>query len=559
MIIMYLGLDVGGTHTDAVIIDKSGVVAHTKVVTTPHNLLECINQAFKNILTGIDPSHIKRVNLSTTLTTNAIIENKCEEVGVLVSGGPGINPAIYSMGNHYYVIDGQIDHRGTEITLLNLNQLEKAIKKCRKKGIKVFAVVSKFSTRNPVHEQYIQQKLDDADFISVGHTLSGNLNFPRRIATAYYNAAVWRLYNTFSHAIEEVLRELGVIAPVNILKADGGTIPLHVSRTIPVESILSGPAASVIGTMALCNITEDAVMLDIGGTSCDIAMFADGAPLIEKDGIRLNTHNTLVRSLKTKSIGIGGDSAIKIEGNTVTAGPQRLGMSMAEGGQNPTIIDALNVIGTINLKDTGRSHEGMYALEKKSGISSHNIAQQAITYALDIIYNEVMAMIDEVNSRPVYTIHEFLKGKVLKPKTIYLIGGPAKTLAHHITQRFGWNVKVPQYAEVANAIGAAVARTTVDIELFADTQRCRLLVPNLNVNIRIPQEYDVDNAIEDATNYMMQYLESIGVDEREREIEILQVYSFNMVEGFETTGKNIRVHCQVKPGILHQCRDILKI
>ncbi len=559
MIIMYLGLDVGGTHTDAVIIDKSGVIAHTKVATTHHNLLECINEAFKNVLTGIDPSHIKRVNLSTTLTTNAIIENKCEEVGIFVSGGPGINPAHYSIGNYYFIIDGQIDHRGTEITLLNLHQLEKALKKCRKKDIKVYTVVSKFSTRNPIHEQYIQQKLSDADFVSVGHTMSGNLNFPRRIATAYYNAAVWRLYNTFSYAIEESLKSLGVIAPVNILKADGGTIPLHVSRSIPVESILSGPAASVIGTMALCNITQDAVMLDIGGTSCDIALFADGAPLIEKDGIRLNTHNTLVRSLKTKSIGIGGDSAIKVDGTAVTAGPQRLGMSMAEGGQNPTIIDALNVIGTINFKNTARSQEGLSSLEKKSGIPAQTIAQQAITYALDIIYNEVMAMIDEVNSRPVYTIHEFLKGKVLQPKTIYLIGGPAKTLAFHITQRFGWNVKVPPYSQVANAIGAAVARTTVDIELFADTQRCRLLVPNLNVNIRIPQDYDVDNAIEDATNYMMQFLESIGVDERERQIEILQVYAFNMVDGFETTGKNIRVHCQVKPGILHQCRDILKI
>lgn len=559
MISMYLGLDVGGTHTDAVIIHKSGVVAHTKVATTHHNLLECINEAFQNVLSGIDPSHIKRVNLSTTLTTNAIIENKCEEVGIFVSGGPGINPTHYSIGKHYYIIDGQIDHRGTEITLLNLHQLEKAIKKCRKKGIKVFAVVSKFSTRNPIHEQYIQQKLADADFISVGHTLSGNLNFPRRIATAYYNAAVWRLYNKFSYAIEESLKGFGVIAPVNILKADGGTIPLHVSRSVPVESILSGPAASVIGTMALCNITEDAVMLDIGGTSCDIAMFADGAPLIEKDGIRLNSHNTLVRSLKTKSIGIGGDSAIKVDGSTVTAGPQRLGMSMAEGGQNPTIIDALNVIGTIHFKDTARSQEGMSALEKKSEIPAHEIAQQAISYALDVIYNEVTAMIQEVNSRPVYTIHEFLKGKVLKPKTIYLIGGPAKPLANLIAQRFGWNVKIPQYCEVANAIGAAVARTTVDIELFADTQRCRLLVPNLNVNIRIPQNYDVDNAVEDATNYMMQYLESIGVDEKEREIEILQVYSFNMVDGFETTGKNIRVHCQVKPGILHQCKDILKI
>ena len=556
---MYLGLDVGGTHTDTVIIDNSGVIAKSKIATTHDNLLSCITDSFSAVLANVDPSKIQRVNLSTTLTTNAIIQNKCEKVGMFVSGGPGIHPASYSIGDFYYIIDGQIDHRGTEITLLNLKQLDKAIKKCKKKGIKVYAVISKFSTRNPEHEQLIAQKLGDVDFISVGHKISGNLNFPRRIATAYYNTAVWRLYNSFSYAVAESLRAWGVTAPVNILKADGGTIPLHISQTMPVESILSGPAASVIGTMALCNITEDAVMLDIGGTTCDIALFADGAPLIEKDGICIDDRNTLVRSLKTKSIGIGGDSVIKINGTTVTTGPERLGMSMAEGGNNPTIIDALNVLKRINFMDTSRSMEGLLALGKKYRLSVDDIANAAITYAMDVIYNEVMAMIEEVNARPVYTIYEFLQGKVIKPKTIYLIGGPAKTLSNLIARRFGLNVKVPQHCQVANAIGAAVARTTVEIELFADTQRCRLLIPNLEVNTRIPAGYTLDNAIDDAKNYMIQYLTTLGVDEKEREIEIVDTYSFNMVKGFETVGKNIRVRCQVKPGILHQCKDILQI
>ncbi|HRV15340.1 MAG TPA: hydantoinase/oxoprolinase family protein, partial [Spirochaetota bacterium] len=91
------------------------------------------------------------------------------------------------------------------------------------------------------------------------------------------------------------------------------------------------------------------------------------------------------------------------------------------------------------------------------------------------------------------------------------------------------------------------------------TQRCRLLIPNLEVNTRIPAGYTLDNAIDDARHYMIQYLTTLGVDEKEREIEIVDAYSFNMVKGFETVGKNIRVRCQVKPGILHQCKDILKI
>ena len=134
-----------------------------------------------------------------------------------------------------------------------------------------------------------------------------------------------------------------------MLKADGGTMPFSLSRGVPVETILSGPAASVMGIAALCDITQDCIMLDIGGTTTDIAIFAGGVPLIEKDGISLQDYPTLVRALRTRSIGVGGDSVIRATAKGVTVGPDRKGPAMAAGGKEPALVDALNCRGIISL------------------------------------------------------------------------------------------------------------------------------------------------------------------------------------------------------------------
>ena len=190
---MLLGIDAGGTHTDVVIVDAGGVRAAAKVVTNHENLFESVNDGIAAMLREVDATRIDRVNLSTTLSTNAIVENTTEKVGMIVSAGPGIEPSHFTIGDHYHRVEGALDHRGTEILPLDEKRLEKAIAACRKAGIKTYAAVSKFSTRNPAHENTVREALiGSADFITLGHGISGNLNFPRRIATAYYNSAVWR-------------------------------------------------------------------------------------------------------------------------------------------------------------------------------------------------------------------------------------------------------------------------------------------------------------------------------------------------------------------------------
>lgn len=548
---MYLGLDVGGTHTDAVLVDKGGVVAWVKVVTDHVNLLNSVNAAFDELFKSASPSEIKRINLSTTLSTNAIVEGKIEDVGMLVSAGPGVDAENYSIGNNFNIIEGSVDHRGTEIKAPDRKQVEKAVKEFRKNGVKVFAVAGKFSTRNPSHENSLRDAVaESADFITLGHRLSGQLSFPRRVTTAYYNSAVWRIFSSFTDAVEKSVSQRGVTPVINILKADGGTMPLKVSRQFPVESILSGPAASVMGIIALCDIREDSVILDIGGTTTDIAIFADGAPLIEPEGISLEGRPTLVRSLKTKSIGIGGDSAIRVKDGAVTAGPERRGPSMADGGAEPTLIDAFNMCMNTGYRDAELSRKGIADFAKKNGMEPAKLAAAAVEYATELIRLEVDELVSEINAKPVYTVHEMLEGKIIVPKKVYIMGGPAKAFAPLLEKKFGIAAVVPENYAVANAIGAALARTTIDIELFADTEKKKLIIPNLDVNTACDRDYTLAQARQDAVTYLVNHLRSLGIDGTEGETEIIEASAFNMVGGFYATGKNIRVKCQIKPGVL---------
>ena len=565
---MLLGIDVGGTHTDAVAVDVSGsvrVVASCKVRTNHSDLLASVNEALDTILAEVDGKSIRQLNLSTTLSTNAIVEGKTEDVGVLVSAGPGIDPHNYMPCKDFHALDGSIDHRGNEIKALPVAQLGRAIESCRKAGIRVFAVVGKFSTRNPRHENLMRRsicscrdenKCDHADFVTQGHQLGGALNFPRRVATAYFNCAVWRLYNEFASAVERSLAEKGLAhIAVNILKADGGTMPLTLSRTMPVQSIFSGPAASVMGIIALTDIFHDSVILDIGGTTTDIAIFAEGAPLIEREGISIGSHPTLVTALKVHSIGIGGDSALSVQGGEVRVGPTRMGPSVCMGGSHPTLTDALNAIGSSEVGDVMRSGEALATLADKHGLDAADLARRAVDFAGGRIHEATRELIEEINSKPVYTIHELLGDKRIIPRKIYLVGGPAQAMKMPLFQHFHLSTEVPENYDVANAIGAALTKTTWELELFADTERHVLFIPSLSYRENVNTSYNLDQAKKDAVNQLVMQLDNLGVRLNPEEAEISHASSFNMIKNFDNVGKNIRVKCQVRPGVVATLRS----
>ncbi len=547
---MLLGIDVGGTHTDAVLIDESkGIISKFKVKTDKKNLLNTVITALKEVTSGYDVKKITNVNLSTTLSTNAIVESRLEKTAMIISSGPGIDPANFAIGNNTYIIDGSIDHRGNQVAPLDRETLISSIDECKKNGVKVFAAVTKFSTRNSTQESEIAEAIGNAaDYITMGHELSSQLSFPRRAATAYYNSAVWRIYNNFIDAITGGLDNIGIKAPVNILKADGGTMPLAVSRKIPVESILSGPAASIMGIIALSSIRDDSVILDIGGTTTDIAIFASGSPLIDKEGTSLDGIPTLVHSLHNRSIGIGGDSAIKVSNGDIQVGPEREGPCMADGGDIPALVDALNYRGTINYLDTARSVEGIKKLAAEKKMNPDQLVEKSVKYAINKIRTEIERMLDDLNSKPVYTIHEMVHGQKISPEKMYLIGGPARAMAAIMSD--GIEILVPDNHDVANAIGAALARTTFETELFSDTGKGVMVMPNLGIKEQVTRKYTLSDAEAAAKKHTKEYLVRTGYDIKDSDINIIESSSFRMIDDFYASGNDIRVKCQVRPGVI---------
>ena len=548
---MRIGIDIGGTHTDAVLIDGTRLVAAAKAPTLPDNLLASITGVLEAILAGQDPRRVRTLNLSTTLSTNAIVTGAIEPVAVLVVGGPGISAETYRIGDHFHLISGSLDHLGNETLALDSEELDRAIDACVAAGVRSFAVAGKFSPRNPAHENTISERLTDrAEFVSTGHLVSGQLNFGRRIHTAYYNSAVWRTFRAFSAALGRSLKGFDLEAEVNILKADGGTMPLARALDTPVQSIFSGPAASVMGILATVPADTDALMLDIGGTTTDIALFADGQPLLEREGISIEERPTLVRAVHVESIGIGGDSQITVDNGVVRTGPQRLGPCLAAGGSTVALMDACNLLGLAQFGDTNASRAGIDALAAAHGLDSRELAQAAVDAAVEAIASRIEAMVARVNAKPVYTIHEILHDRLIEPKQVLVIGGPAAVFQDPLAKRLGLEAVVPPLAGVANAVGAALTRTTSHLTLTADTSRNRVAVPMLGVYRTIKRGYNLDAAIDEARTLLAEDLERSGAAVPADQIQITQADAFNMVEGGYTLGANIRVVAQVQPAVI---------
>lgn len=548
---MRIGIDIGGTHTDGVLIDGSCLLAAAKTPTNHDNLLESISQVLNSVLAGQDAKRVQTLNLSTTLTTNAIVTGKIDPVGMLVVGGPGIAAKHYRIGEHYHQIYGSLDHLGTETSALDEPDIEEAITACCENEVRCFGVVCKFSPRNPAYENRIREELGDkADFVTLGHLVSGQLNFGRRIHTVYYNSAVWRTFQRFAKALTASLKGFNLEAEVNILKADGGTMPLARALELPVQSIFSGPAASVMGILATSPASEDMLMLDIGGTTSDIALFAGGEPLLEREGIAIEDRPTLVRAIHVESIGIGGDSLIKVEDGLVLTGPDRLGPCMAMGGSVPSLMDALNLLGLASFGEVAQSQQGIQQLAATHAMTPDDLATKAVDAAVNAIAAKIEALVRMVNTKPVYTIHEILEDREISPKQLIVIGGPAPVFQELLAKKLGLAVEVPPLHGVANAVGAALTRTTSHLALTANTARGKLSVPMLGIFRSIGRGFSLQDATDEARKLLVEDLAKAGITMDAAEIQITQADAFNMVEGSYTSGKNIRVVAQVKPAVV---------
>lgn len=543
---MIIGVDVGGTHADGVLMDGKEVRAKHKVTVNQENLSESIITLLKRLVPEAG-NHPDRIHLSTTLCTNSIVNDTLDTVGMIIQSGPGLNPDFFNCGDYIRLMNGAIDHRGHVLKNPDESLIDKAADDFLDAGITSIGVVTKFSHRNNSHERLIHDRISGRfRHISMGHLMSGMPNFPRRVYSSWLNAALKSDFTRFKEAMNKGFSQLGLKCPCSILKADGGTVPFDTASSIPAESIHSGPSASVMGCLALHENDNDAVLLDIGGTTTDIAILAEGSPLLEPYGITISGRPTLIRALNTRSVGLGGDSAVVFCEGQFLIGPQRQGPPMALGGPVPTPTDAMIVVGTLDAGSETLAAEAMRRLIPER--PPEDTASLLLTAFAEQIKQEVDLMIQRVFSRPVYTVKALLNRKMIEPTEIIVVGGPAEAMRDNICRSFGLPCSVPNHYEVANAVGAARTRLTLQATLYADTSDGTLSIPETGCFESITRGFSMQDAENRLQQVITDMARTYGMTDAPS-IDFLEPQEMNTVKGFYTSGKIISLKAQIQPGL----------
>ncbi len=551
-----VGIDVGGTNTYGVLLKAGTVVMTAKAPTEPDDLhrgtMEVITALRKAIPASVAPE--VELHLSTTLTTNAIVQGKGVPTAAIVIPGPGIRCTDLGLNFPLFPVTGYIDHRGREQAALDLGELRTVLNRIQQSGYRAVAVIGKFSPRNFQHELAIEQ-LIAAEYpelmsVTLGHRLSGRLNFPRRITTAVLNASIAQLQADFIRMVQEV-KTRHRLRRVFLMKADGGCVDLEASRLRPIETILSGPAASLMGALALAEEIENAVVLDIGGTTTEISVFYRGEPLAERAGAEIGGYATLVPALFSRSLGLGGDSAVAFDGREITIGPRREGLPVALGGPRLTPTDAVVALGGAAIGEKARAMQALEEMGAPFGLAPLVLAERIVTAFAEKIAAAVAALYHSLNRRPVYTVSQVLAAEHLQPDLIIGMGGPASFFLPKIARQMQLPYRLLPYHQAANAIGAAASRPTVAITLRADTALGQLVIPELDyvAPIARPFFFDWQAARQEAVAGLISYAQQRGVEVTAGEIEITEEEVFNMVRGFHTIGKQYTLTAQVKPEV----------
>ncbi len=323
-----LGIDTGGTYTDAVLVDHDSgqVLAGAKALTTRDDLSIGIGEAVGKVLAqnggAVSPADVDLVALSTTLATNAIVEGQGSPVCLLLIGyDPELiqkygferdlvtQDVVYLRGGH--------DGVGDEVAPLDEAAAREAIL-ARRDHVEAFAISGYFGVRNPSHELRVRALVEeltrqpDGSTLSVtcGHELTTRLNAVRRATTVALNAKLIPLLRELIATVHQTLDELGVVAPLMVVKGDGSLVRAEWAMQRPIETILSGPAASVVGAWHLAG-RRDVWVVDVGGTTTDIAALVDGRPRVNPEGAQVGRWRTMVEAVDVHTVGLGGDSQVQ--------------------------------------------------------------------------------------------------------------------------------------------------------------------------------------------------------------------------------------------------------
>jgi N-methylhydantoinase A/oxoprolinase/acetone carboxylase beta subunit len=317
---LWLGLDTGGTFTDAVLLADGRVVASAKSLTTPWNLAIGIGNAIRAVLHELPPEatckDVDLVSVSTTLATNAVVESRFSPTCTFLIGFDDAMVERSGLSRHDGVVvrvRGGHGATGEETESLDEAAVERAVGE-HEARVEAFAIAANFSVRNPAHElrvRHIIRALSPKP-VTCAHQLTSKLDAPRRALTAALNARLTPQIRHLIEALARVLADESIDAPLMIVKGDGSLMKAEVALEYPVETILSGPAASVVGAGFLTGL-EDFVVSDMGGTTTDIAVVSGGRPVIRAEGALVGAWRTMVEAVDVRTSGLGGDSEVTFD------------------------------------------------------------------------------------------------------------------------------------------------------------------------------------------------------------------------------------------------------
>jgi N-methylhydantoinase A/oxoprolinase/acetone carboxylase beta subunit len=304
-----------------------------------------------------------------------------------------------------------------------------------------------------------------------------------------------------------------------------------------------------MGALAMDSHEEETITLDVGGTTTDISLLLGGVPLLEPHGATIGEYKTQIRSLFNRSIPIGGDSEVTFCSGKLCIGPTRRGPAACYGGPSPTPTDALVLLGRA-AGDEALSESSLKPIAQKMGVATELCAMHVLEETGSLIAAAVREFVAEVNKKPVYTIFELLEGHKVDPKRALLVGGPGRSLAPYLEAKLKMPVHVPLHYDVANALGAAVAGVTFEVNGSADTARGALSIPEAGIYREVGRGYSIDEMEAECESALKKLALESGIKLEAFVPETVERESFNVIEDYQRAGEIHRLRVQVRPSIL---------
>ncbi len=554
---MLIGIDVGGTFTDGVLFNDGEIVTSVKKPTEEGNLKNSLLQVLDELMVKDDAANIKRIVLSTTLVTNLLATGRGEKTALVLLPGYGLPHDSYDITEDIYFLKGAVDFRGREIERPDNKEIDLLLDWIKSSGSNRIAVAAKFSNRNNVHEKLIKNRiLEECDgvHVSISSEISAKLNFPRRAATTYYTAMTISPWNRFVDEIEAALNDRGIEAEVQVLKADGGTIPLQASRSKPCETVFSGPAASTMGGLALTLDDLNSVVVDVGGTTTDLSLIIAGEPLYASRGAVIDKKLTHVNSFAVSSIPLGGDSVITTKG----VQPYRIGPAACFGGEKPTVTDAFNIHLNLNLGDVSKSEISMEEIAAHKKMDMGQLCSQIVADVTKRLFSAIKEMFLQWENEPAYKVWEVINQRKFTPDRVIGIGAAAPAMIPALAELMQVEYFIHTYSPVANALGASVVRPTLTVVLHADTQSKKYTLDpgGKTGELEKPKSYQLNHAKDMALQHLLTVGQELGMEDYTADCEFFLEEQFNMIRGWDRVGKLFEVGIQVAPGFIKEFKGV---